>query len=386
MEKPTDQIKYQKLADKWLSGTITAAEELLLFRYYDEGEDGEIEIPAEFEGHEHAYRDFLFEKISTDLNSKKNTSGKFWLWSSAAAIILVIGFILFQNTSEPQQRIVGNKTKLDIPSRNVEFSEPVLILEDGSKLILSKDRLSALSGKRGLNIHQDSNGKLVYTVESAGNKSSAVLFNEIKTPAGQQFTIFLSDGTKVSLNAGSSLKFPTAFNTSERKVTLSGEAYFEVAKNKNKPFKVSTLNQEIEVLGTHFNVNAYNNEALNKTTLVEGSVKVKAKNAAHFAILKPGQQAALQTGSLVISQADVEAALAWKFGYFKFNNEDLESIMRKLERWYDVEVVYETEKNPNLAFDGRISQTKSISSILRIIEETGNVHFKVSGRRITVLK
>lgn len=384
MEKYTDEKKYQELADKWLSGKITDEEEVALFEYYDLNESEEIIIPKEFNGNESFYKDFLFRKISKKINAKKNTNLKLWLWSSAAAVFLVIGFILFQTFSFPPKRLKNTVVDNHYSSPIAEFSDPVLVLDDGSKIRLSKDRISALAKERGLNITQDNRGKLVYTVHN--ESGNAVLFNELKTPVGQQLTINLSDGTKVFLNAGSSLRFPTVFNTSKREVHLSGEAYFEVAKNKIKPFKVYTANQEVEVLGTHFNINAYENESFSRTTLVEGKVKVKAKNVVASSVLEPGQESVVQIGNLVVSEVDVSDALAWRLGYFKFNNEDLESIMRKLQRWYNIEVVYETQRNPNLAFNGRISQTKSIASILKIIEESGNVHFKIEGRRVTVLK
>jgi ferric-dicitrate binding protein FerR (iron transport regulator) len=197
----------------------------------------------------------------------------------------------------------------------------------------------------------------------------------------------LPDGTNVWLNAMSELRFPVKFGTKERKVELIGEAYFEVAKNKEVPFKVLTAHQEIEVKGTHFNVNSYADENFARTTLLEGSVKIsEPATPAKSWMLSPGEQAETnkKTGQTVIANANLKGAVAWKNGYFLFNDEKLESIMAKIARWYDIEVVYEGNLEGRSLL-GQIERSKNISSILNLLELTGNVHFKISGRRVVVM-
>jgi transmembrane sensor len=212
------------------------------------------------------------------------------------------------------------------------------------------------------------------------------VYNTIETPKGGQYRIDLPDGTMVWLNAGSSLRYPNRFAGQERKVALTGEAYFEVAKNKQMPFRVVSGKQVVEVLGTHFNINAYTDEASVKTTLLEGSVNVLLQETHQSELLNPGQQAVVKYNgsSIVVQPVKVEEAVAWKNGYFMFVDADLESIMRQLARWYDVEVAYEGNLG-SLKFGGMVSRSKSIAQTLRILELTGNVRFKVAGRRVTVM-
>ncbi|WP_017257653.1 FecR family protein [Pedobacter arcticus] len=386
MHTPEMAKRYNELSAKWLSGDITEAEEQELYQFYNEDNSDIFKIPHKFNGSEQDYKSFLYRIIQVKLVKDKSTY-RIWMWSAAATILFAIGVLISLKTTDklkntaysPKQEIIHNKK---------EVSAPVLILEDGSEINLSKIKEGTINHQKDVAVTKDDTGQLVYSYnnEPSNSPSEKTVYNEIRTPVGQKFTICLSDGTKVWLNAGSSLKFPVQFEQDRRLVQLYGEAYFEVAKNKSKPFKVITNTQEIEVLGTHFNVSAYENESSVKTTLLEGSVKINSKTAKQSTILKPGEQSVLQANHLEISQVDVEHVVAWKSGYFTFTNEDLESIMRKLERWYDIDVVFETGKNPNLIFAGKISQTKSISSVLKIIEETGNVHFKISGRRVTVMK
>jgi transmembrane sensor len=195
----------------------------------------------------------------------------------------------------------------------------------------------------------------------------------------------LPDGTKVWLNAASSLHFPTAFTGGERRVELTGEGYFEVAKNKHLPFKVAFNDQEVQVLGTHFNIMAYPNEEASQTTLLEGSVSITKRNISR--LLVPGQQAKSTIGSagFDIKQVDTQEAVAWKNGEFLFKNTNIQSIMRQLARWYDVDVAYQGNLQ-NMVFGGRMSKSKNISEVLKNLELTGTIHFKIEGRRVTVME
>jgi ferric-dicitrate binding protein FerR (iron transport regulator) len=240
-------------------------------------------------------------------------------------------------------------------------------------------------------------GRLVYKAISASPQMAALQYNTISTPRGGQYQVVLPDGTKVWLNASSSLRFPTAFNGGERAVDLAGEAYFEVTKE-STPFKVHVYPSAtsiaagngghpahtIEVLGTHFNVNAYDDESALEATLLEGSIKLEKGN--EQVLLKPGQQAisARAGGAIrVIPDADVDAAIAWKDGYFQFDGAGIEAVMRQLARWYDVDVRYEgpvTERQ----FAGQMPRGVNLSEVLRILEES-NVHFRIEGKKLVVM-
>ena len=226
------------------------------------------------------------------------------------------------------------------------------------------------------------NGKLDY--KASGSSASEILYNTISTPRGGQYQIELPDGSQVWLNAASSLRFPTAFAGKERKVEISGEAYFEITKNKSMPFVVKINEAEVQVLGTHFNVMAYNDEAAVKTTLLEGSVKFKSSD--NTSTLIPGQQSQLtKDGKVkVVDGVDVDKVVAWKNGAFNFHGEDMDAIGRQLARWYDVEVV-NNSKIEGLFYAEDIPKNIKLSEVLKMLQLTGEVSFKVEGRRIIVM-
>ncbi|WP_316815098.1 FecR family protein [Pedobacter nyackensis] len=264
-------------------------------------------------------------------------------------------------------------------------SVAVLVLSDGKKVTLDTGKV-ALKEKDGTQLSGNQGG-LAYSNNDASDKEE-ILYNTLIVPRGGTYNLRLPDGTNVWLNAMSELRFPVKFCGNERKVELIGEGYFEVAKNKNAPFKVLTRHQEIEVKGTHFNVNSYANENYDRTTLLEGSVKILSPSVpAKFCMLSPGEQAETnkRTGEMLVAKGNMKEAIAWKNGYFLFNDEKLESIMAKVSRWYDVEVVYEGEFDEKRSFLGQVERSRKLSSLLKVLELTGNVHFKISGRRIVVM-
>ncbi|KLT67334.1 FecR family protein [Pedobacter sp. BMA] len=274
-------------------------------------------------------------------------------------------------------------------------NKAVLLLSDGKKIDLEAIPSGQLLHQSGITIAKAKHGQLIYTIDQSASSGEANLENTIVTPKGGQYQVNLPDGTKVWLNAQSTLKFPLHF-AKVREVRLTGEAYFEVSKvyqdekrQERLAFHVISANQRIEVLGTHFNINTYPGESLTKTTLLEGSVRVVLKENSsstnQIAYLSPGQVAinnglAIQTGA-----ADVEEIMAWKNGLFIFNGQNLASIMKEVERWYNVEVVFEDNKLKNNVFNGSTSRFKNISELLEVLESTGSVHFKISGRRVTVM-
>lgn len=200
---------------------------------------------------------------------------------------------------------------------------------------------------------------------------------------GGQYKLTLPDGSKVWLNAASSLKYPVVFIGNERKVEITGEAYFEIAKDESKPFKVLLNNMEIQVLGTHFNVNGYTDEEMIKTTLLEGKVKVLASGQTKY--LLPGQQAQLKSSGniAVTNEVNLEETVAWKDGNFQFENSDIKAVMRQLARWYDVDVSY--KGNINKHFIGSISRNVKLSQVLSMLQQTGEIKFKIEGKNLIVM-
>ena len=305
----------------------------------------------------------------------------------AASILLIagIGYLMLKNNSTTYDRFVIEK-KYDLPAGT---DKAILTLSDGRVIDLNKDAVGKIATEAGIEITKSSEGTLVY--KALNTKGKSVGFNTITTPIGGQYTIILPDGSKVWLNSGSSLKYPTTFAASGRNVILTGEGYFEVAHIEGTkgrvPFSVSVIknnaqSEKVQVLGTHFNINAYADEPFIKTTLLKGSVSV-ALNDSKTTLLKPGQLAKLSNQNIQVQEADTEMAVAWKNGEFVFR-EDLRSAMRKVARWYDVEIVYEGTAPENLMLGGWMSRGTNISEVLNHIQLTGKVHFKLEGRRVIV--
>lgn len=357
-------------------------------RYDDQLED-DILTSLESTGKKNKWTADIEQEMWAGIQTKLQAPSKrsnYKLWMAAAAVLLMMlaaGLIFFKSEHVPLVKTITAYNKPDIlPGGN----KAILTLPNGKQIVLTDSTIKQLANQAGGSIVKAANGILVYKANSlAGNlETGEAIFNTISTPRGGQYQVILPDGTHVWLNAASSLKFPAAFKGGKRLVELSGEAYFEVTKNKQMPFIVSTEDQKVEVLGTHFNVNSYADETSTKTTLLEGSVKVIAQ--AGQKLLTPGEQAQISknTKSIKVVPVSLEEAVAWKNGYFVFNDEKLESIMHRVSRWYDVD--YEFEGNQgNLSFLGVIERSKNISSLLKVLESTGNVHFKIEGRKIIVM-
>ncbi|WP_316841343.1 FecR family protein [Pedobacter gandavensis] len=309
-----------------------------------------------------------------------------FLWpkavAAAAAILMILsigGYFYFQKySSATSTELAVNRNDVD-PGGN----KATLTLADGSKISLTDAGNGELAKQSGVSISKSKNGELVYSIVASETKQH--VFNTISTPRGGVYQVNLPDGTKVWLNAASSIKFPTTFaHLSERKVELEGEAYFEVAKNKKLPFIVSTEGQQVKVLGTHFNINSYDDEDEVKTTLLEGSVEVFAGNTM---LLKPGQQANVNrigSGNVKVSAANIAQVMAWKNGFFHFEKDNLHAVMRQLSRWYDVEVVYEVDRHDD-EFMGDIPRGIKLSEVLKMLSFEGT-QFKIDGNKLIVKK
>lgn len=301
----------------------------------------------------------------------------------AATILLTMGItVYFLNNN----RISSDSKR---PITDTEAIEPggnkaYLTLADGKKINLSDKEDGTLLEQAGIRIIKNTNGELVYEASNIGHTDHLPTGNNtVETPIGGQYQVILPDGTKVWLNSSSSLEYPIRFEAHERRVTLHGEGYFEVKSDKRKPFRVVSKGQIIEVLGTKFNVNTYEDEPAIKTTLLEGSVKISLNNTSK--ILRPGEQATVVDQNIRVHSADTEQATAWYKGDFAFDGVELKNIMRQISRWYNVEVVYQGDVG-NIKFGGSISRTKDINEVLNVLSMTKGVNFKLEGRRVWVMQ
>ncbi|WP_110052453.1 FecR family protein [Chitinophaga sp. S165] len=304
-----------------------------------------------------------------------------WWWAVAAVVVIAAGtWYLNRNTPQPVRQMVRNAS-LDVAPGQ---TGAILTLADGSQLVLDSAGNGVITRQNGATVVLH-NGDLQYTPEQAG--AGAVQYNTVTTAKGRQFTITLPDGTKVWLNASSSLRFPVAFKGAGRTVEFTGEAYFEVAANAQQPFRVNVPDRiNLEVLGTAFNINAYTNDRNSYTTLVNGGVKISQTGRTNGAVvLKPGEQLQASGSSFnVKSNANVEKAIAWKNGLFNFDGVGLKDMMRQLERWYDLEVVYEGNV-PDIVFFGEMSRKLKLSDVLNGLERS-DVHFRLEeGRKLIVM-
>lgn len=309
-------------------------------------------------------------------------------WLRIAAAILVfctagLFIIRHKNTTQntSNKNIADQRSNIIIPGGQ----KATLTLANGKVILLRNVANGLLANTGASKVLKKRNGQIIY--DTNGNATVAdnqVSYNTLTTPKGGEYQVVLPDGTKVWLNAASSISYPVVFTGNERRVKLTGEAYFEVAKNKHKPFYVSINDVQIRVLGTHFNIAAYGDDEAVTTTLLEGSVQV-TKNKS-LSLLKPGQQAVINYASnnIVVSEANIENAMAWKNGYFIFNDDNIAGIMKKVSRWYDVDIDYKGTF-ADQKFGGTFYRKKSITELLKHLEKVGGIHFTITGRRITVM-
>ena len=321
-----------------------------------------------------------FKTYTVRDNKPVNIKKVIYALSAAAAIIFILGagIYFFKLQSLNDSGLVH-----DVPAGKLNAT---LTLSSGKKIALSDLSNGQVALESGVSITKTSNGKLVYKIIETG--AGKMEYNTLSTKNGEQYQLLLPDGSSVFLNAASSIRFPTRFSgLKSRDVTFEGEGYFEVAKNKAVPFVVRSYNQVITVLGTRFNLNSYKGDQSVKTVLLEGSVAVRELFGQKALLnLEPGEQSLLTTGGLALSKADVEEAMAWKNGFFRFNDEPLIEIMNKISRWYDVEIEYEggAERYKSITLGGFVSRSKNISTVLKIIEQTDRVHCKLQGKRVLI--
>lgn len=302
---------------------------------------------------------------------------RYW-WAAACIILLTAGaYYLSKQTRQPG--LAATSPVKDVaPGGN----RAMLTLSDGTQITLDSAGNGVLAQQGNTRITKLGNGQLAYS--GSGNAEGKILYNTMSTPPGGQYQLILPDGTGVWLNAASSISYPTAFTGNERSVTVTGEAYFEVVKNEKMPFRVKAGNTTVDVLGTHFNINAYKDEASINTTLLEGAVRVNV--AQQQQQLRPGQQARVKANGAaiqVVDHPDIAEVMAWKAGFFSFNDADLPTVMRQLSRWYNVEVEYEG-RIPQRVFTGEIGRNLTLSQVLKGLTKTRIKYRIENGNRIII--
>lgn len=386
-----DQQRAYELADKWLKGTITDAEMAAFSEYYNSLNDEEIVLPENFAMHETALGNRIWANVQegTGMASpvvdmpvhRRRLLPRIAVAASLALLLAAGAYLWIQQDRDRQLAIESRLLPAQVPPGR---EGAILTLADGRQVALDSTGNGLVADQEGTKVILKDK-QLVY--EASKNEMAAMAFNTMSTPVGRQFRLTLPDGTRVWLNSASSIRYPAKFSGPERKVTITGEAYFEVTKDQTSPFRVLVNDMEVEVLGTSFNINSYTNESNLRTTLLDGSVRVKQNTLK--ALLKPGQQAVLQHISSgnsmdVKNEVDVQQVMAWKNGIFNFNGADLFVVMRELERWYGIEVVYEGKIVPGLFF-GKMSRNVNLGVVLEWLKGSGvNYRFEKGNKLIII--
>jgi transmembrane sensor len=393
------------LLKRFRSGECTDVEEQLVEAWYNELiNTGDVEWEeGERESIQDSVENRLLQNIAHDELPyapvrRMRTAAKAW-WAAAAILVLMTGAAYYLYTKQQASAVAKKERTL---KNDVEpgSNKAILTLANGTTIVLDDASNGVVAQEENAKVLKPEDGQLLY--EQEGNSGNGKLsYNTLATPRSGQYQLVLPDGTKVWLNSESSIHYPITFAGNERRVEITGEAYFEVARVKlssgqRVPFIVEKGDMQIEVLGTHFNVNAYNDESAIKTTLLEGKVRVvkKTGTAQQSAILAPGEQAVIadargkanrvDNDRIKINKADVDNVVAWKNGLFHFESADIKTVMRQLARWYDVEVVYEgaTVKNDPLFVE--VSRNTRLSDVLKVLQESGSAKFTIEGKKIVV--
>lgn len=379
------RIRY--LFERYFTDSCTESERLEFMQLTHEGQQDEILLKVMQEcwdaygSHQPMPAD-MTERVFDRIVPRPRRVGYFrWLAGVAALVMTCLAFLYF---FRQKPRVSAPLVKTIVHDVSPGGNRAILTLGDGSTIVLDSAANGELTRQGDVRVMKAQDGKLNYVGAGKVDEAVVMRYNTINTPYGGKYQVTLADGTKVWLNAVSSLTFPTDFTGAAREVSLKGEAYFEVAQNAAKPFIVKVGDMKVNVLGTHFNINAYDEEDAIRTTLLEGAVKVEAGNRS--LPVKMGEQGVWnKIDKLQLKQnADLEAAVAWKNGFFQFNSTDLQVIMRQVARWYNVQVVYAGDDVKDESFSGSIPSNENVSQLLKMLEMTGTVQFEVTDRTITV--
>lgn len=372
---------FLKLVEKYLNDTASEEERNTIENYYAHFSDAPDVTDSLSQEELDALKSNLRQGIDTRISQGNKiyrplyrrryfrVAASFLLFAAAAVVIV---------TSLKHKPVTYYAQKQDLlPGGN----KATLTLANGSKINIDSLKNGLFTAQPGARVIKQG-GQLSYNTAGTASNSTEISYNTLTTPKGGEYQLVLADGTKVWLNAASSLRFPTAFTGKERIVELTGEAYFEVKHNATQPFKVKTARETVQDIGTRFNINSYSDENAVATTLVEGSIKILTAKSQD--IIKPGQQYLLKNSGVteVRDDVDTDEITAWKSGMFQFNNADMKTIMRQIGRWYNVDVEYQGEVS-NATYHGRISRKSKASDVLKILELSG-MNFKIERGKITV--
>lgn len=377
------------LIQKYQAGTASPEEIAQLNEWYHSFDDTKAEVFLAETMTEPDLAERIRIRLAQTLADKPTLTRKrrYFLPVAASLLLVFLGGVLFfmlsrdKNSAEVAQRLTDKApVQENVPGGN----KALLTLADGSTIVLDTAANGTLGIQGVSEVIKLESGQLAYRVNGRVlTEESKDFYNTITTPRGGQYQVTLSDGTKVWLNAASSIRFPVIFTGKSRKVEVTGETYFEVAPDVTRPFFVKADQSEVEVIGTHFNINAYKDEDDLKVTLLEGKVRVRAQSSVS---LYPGQQARLSRSSqfTINNNPDLEEVMAWKNGRFQFRSTGLRAILRQISRWYDVDVEY--RGNVDLHFTGQLNRNQDVSKVFEHLELTGEVHFRTEGRKIIVTR
>ena len=394
MEKTERDIYVAGLIGKLLNGDISPDEHLWLENWMDESEANQ-ELFNKLTNPDHLEKQLKYWNTIDNSEAWKKLQGKLEVaerphrfkylsllkYAAAVVMLLTVSILIYRDKDKTEKKPVDKIARQLI---NPGSNHAILILDNGQKVALKKHEKISLNEKDGTAVSSQ-NDVLTYKQNGQGvDAEQKLTYNTIMVPRGGEYQLILVDGSKVWMNSASTLKYPTTFSGKERKVYLTGEAYFEVAKNATMPFIVKTSKAEVQVLGTHFNVMAYDDEANCKTTLLEGAVRVQSSSAVN--VIKPGQQAIIniQGQQKITSDINIDEELAWKNGFFIFKDAGIKGIMQQAARWYDLDVVYEGDI-PEIQFSGKMSRKVNFYGFVNILKYAG-LHFNIKGKTVTITK
>lgn len=381
----TNQLR--TIIQKYNEGTASPDEIAYIEKWYEDLGDDSFEF--ENEEQRNKLKNQLYTSLKEQIHTQQSVDLEpetrrftFPVWWAAAVVVLIATFGLYYKFQPADQNVATTNIRKTIKGDVLPGgNKAILKLADGTEIILDNANTGMLAERGFSSVRKSKDGQVVFETNRQAQAASQAkpLINTLSTPRGGQYQIILPDGTKVWLNAASVLRFPNVFTGKQRVVELEGEAYFEVAKNTTMPFNVLVNNMKVEVLGTHFNIMAYADENSTNTTLLEGLVRVVKGNESRMIV--PGEQA-LVSGSIKVERVNVQDAVAWKNGLTSFNNADIKSIMRQVERWYNVDVTFKGTFPPR-TFTGEISRDANLSELFKILQ-LSNINFKIEGEKVIV--
>lgn len=380
----TDNEQINQILEKYRAGdSLTEQEHAFLDNWYLDKAEASQSTPIDQSQLEEDLRQIKSQLPG--MNAGRKLYRKVLGWSSVAACFFgILGYIYLTNDFQKQTLVASKVASVrQTPEDKLPGGNKATLQIEGQQTLTLDSSLNTDAARLArAGVGQREKGELAMLAV----EKDEIVFNTLSTPKGGEYRLLLADGTKVWLNASSSVRFPSAFTGNERTVEVTGEVYFEVAKNASMPFKVKHKDQLVEVLGTHFNINAYPENSTVRTTLLEGSVKVTQTNGTEQKVLRPGQQSDLRAAAkgIAVSTANTEQVMAWKNGFFYFDDQPIENIMKQLANWYDIDVVY-SEGSKGKKFGGMISRDKTLSQVLKVLQYTGDVEFKIQQDKVYVL-